>query len=112
MRASEAPEQWKLLLDAVNANDYELANKLAIKYNFGIKANEEKTVDNVRHKPLKGDYVALDPNGKMYCHEIGGALSRYLGLTRSYVSSAAVRLGRHNAVKKGKMKGWVFWREL
>lgn len=110
MRASKAPDKWQLVLNAINQDDYELANQLAIKYNFASKAHEEKVVDNVRHEPLLGDYVAMDPNGTMYCHEFGGALSRYLGLAHSYVGSAAARLDG-NAVIKGKMKGWKFWKE-
>ena len=113
MRASRAPEKWQFILDAVNQDDYDLANKLAIKYKFAIKANEEKTVDNVRHTPLKGDYVAMDPDGKMYCHEFAAALSRYLGLTHSYVAGAIGRLEKHGGYSRsGNMKGWTFWKEI
>ena len=112
MRASKAPDKWKLVLDAVNKNDYDLANKLAIKYKFASKVKEEKVYDDVRHEVLKGDYVAMDPDGKMYCHEFAAALSRYLGLAHSYVASAIGRLEAHGGVSKsGRLKGWTFWKE-
>ena len=112
MRASQAPEQWKLVLDAMNADDYELANKLAVKYNFASKSNKDNIVDGIRHVPLKGDYVANGPDGKIHCHKHASALSRYLGLSFSYVRSAIHRLEKHDgAVQRGKMKGWVFWIE-
>lgn len=112
MRATQAPDKWKLVLNAINQDDYKLANKLAVKYNFASEIKKEKVVEDVRHTPLKGDYVAMDPDGKMYCHEIASDLSRYLGLSISYVGSAIPRLERYGgAVKKGKMKGWKFWKE-
>ena len=112
MRATQAPEQWQLVLDAINQDDYELANNLAVKYNFASKANEEEATVVVRHSPLKGDYVAMDPSGKMYCHKFGSALSSYLGMVHSYVAVSIPRLERHGGVvKKGKMKGWKFWKE-
>ena len=43
MRASKAPEQWQQVLDAVNRDDYELANKLAVKYGFGSAVNKENS---------------------------------------------------------------------
>ena len=111
MRASQAPEQWKLVLDAVNADDYELANKLAVKYKFATKANRDKALD-VRHTPVSGDYVAMDPSGKMYCHEKANVLSMHLGLSFSYVTSAIKRLGRQGGYSRaGAMKGWKFWQE-
>lgn len=111
MRASEAPEQWKLVLDAINHDNYELAHKLAVKYNFASVDEEDVTVA-VRHSPLKGDYVAQSPDGKMHCHESGNALSIYLGLAHSYVGVSIPRLEkRGGVVQKGMMKGWKFWRE-
>ena len=111
MRASQAPEQWKLVLDAVNADDYELANKLAVKYNFASKVNKEGLVDDIRHEPVKGDYVAMDPDGKMYCHVHASAVSTHLGLSFSYAGSAINRLEKHGGVvQRGKMKGWKFWK--
>ena len=112
MRATQAPDKWKLVLDAVNDDDYELANKLAVKYSFASAINKEKATDDVRHKPLQGDYVAMDPDGKMYCHVHASAVSRHLGLSFSYVGSAIPRLEKHGgAVQRGKMKGWKFWKE-
>lgn len=112
MRASLAPEQWKLVLDAVNNDDYELANKLAVKYGFAIKVHKEKVVDDIRHEPVKGDYVAQSPDGKMYCHAHASAVSTHLGLSFTYVGSAVARSGKHgNTVKRGRMKGWKFWKE-
>ena len=112
MRASKAPEQWQLVLNAINQDDYELANQLAIKYNFASKASEEKIVDNIRHDPVKGDYVAQSPDGKIYCHEFAAALSTYLGLSHSYVASAIGRLEAYGGVSRsGRVKGWKFWKE-
>lgn len=112
MRASRAPEQWQQVLDALNKNDYDLANKLAIKYKFASKDNQEKTYNDIRHEPLKGDYVAQSPDGKLYCHEIASRLSISLGLSRSYVACAIGRLGPNDrSPKSGRVKGWKFWQE-
>jgi len=114
MRASKAPEQWQQILDAVNKNDYDLANKIAVKYKFAIKANKEEEIvyDDIRHEPLKGDYVAQSPDGKLYCHKVSAALSRYLGFSASYVGTAASRLKKHGGIaKSGKMKGWRIWKQ-
>ena len=113
MRASQAPEQWKLVLGAINKNDYELANKLAVKYKFASKISEEKVIDDIRHEPLKGDYVVQSPDGKLYCHEFAAVLSRYLGLSHSYVASAIGRLEASGGVSRsGRVKGWKFWQEI
>ena len=112
MRASRAPEKWQLVLNAINRDDYELANKLAVKYNFASKVKEETVYDDVRHTPLKGDYVAQSPDGKIHCHEFAGALSRYLGLSHSYIGGAVIRLEKHGGYSRsGNMKGWTFWKE-
>ena len=112
MRASKAPEQWKLVLDAVNNDDYELANKLAVKYQFASEVHKEKAIDDIRDEPVPGDYVAMDPDGKMYCHVHASAVSTHLGLSFSYVGSAIARRGGRGAtVTKGKMKGWKMWKE-
>ena len=52
MRASRAPEKWQLVL----RDDYELANKLAVKYNFASKVKEETVYDDARHKSLAGKF--------------------------------------------------------
>lgn len=110
MRASQAPEQWQEVLNAINRDDYVLANKLAIKYKFASRVKEETVYDAVRHEPLKGDFVAMDPEGKMHCHEFARALSRYLGLSESYVGAAVNRLAKHDGLStSGVMKGWRFW---
>lgn len=112
MRARHAPDKWQLVLDAINRDDYDLANKLAVKYNFASKVHKEKVVDDVRHTPVSGDYVAKSPDGKMYCHEFAAALSTYLGLSHSYVASAIGRLEARGGVSKsGRVKGWKFWQE-
>ena len=113
MRASQAPEKWQLVLDAINKDDYELANKLAVKFKFAIKANkEERTYEDIRHEPLKGDYVAQSPEGDIYCHEFAAVLSRYLGLSHSYITCAIGRLEASGGVSMaGRVKGWKFWQE-
>jgi len=114
MRASKVPEQWQQVLDALNKNDYELANKIAVKYKFASKTIKEEEInyDDIRHIPKKGDYVAQSPNGDIYCHEFSGALSRYLGFSHSYVGTAISRLKKYDGItKSGKMKGWKFWKE-
>lgn len=110
MRASQAPEQWQEVLNAINRDDYELANKLAVKYNFASKIKEETVYDDVRYEPLKGDSVAMSPDGTMYCHESARALSRHLGLSESYVGAMVRRLAKHDGLStSGGMRGWRFW---
>ena len=112
MRASEAPEYWQEVLNALNAYDYELAHKLAVKYRFVPRPKGEKELETVRHTPMKGDYVAMDPKGKIYCHEKANVLSGYFGLSSTYVISAIKRLGEDGGYSKsGRMRGWRFWRE-
>ena len=110
MRASRAPEQWQEVLNAINKDDYELANKLAIKYRFASRVKEETVYDDVRHEPLKGDFVAMSPDGTMHCHEFARALSRHIGLSESYVGAMVKRLAKHGGLStSGVMKGWRFW---
>ena len=111
MRASEAPEYWQEVLDAMNADDYKLAHKLAVKYKFATRSHRDK-VHDVRHTPLKGDYVAMNPRGKMFCHEKANILSMHLGLSSSYVASAIKRVEKQGGyAQAGAMKGWEFWKE-
>lgn len=111
MRATQAPEQWQLVLDAVNAGNYELANELVVKYKFVGEVSNGN--DFIRDIPLKGDCVAMDTDGKIYCHESGRALSRHLGLSPSYVNSAIIRLEKYGGLSlSGRMEGWKFWKEV
>lgn len=110
MRASEAPEKWREVLKAVNRDDYKLAHTLAVKYGFTENSVKRRIVcDEIRRKPIKGDYVAQSPDGEIYCHRFARVLSRYLGVSNPYVSSVVSRTDK--TITRGKMKGWKFWME-
>ena len=110
MRATEVPEKWQEVLKAVNREDYELARTLAVKYGFTKNSERQIVYAEVRLEPIKGDYVAQSPDGKLYCHKSARALSRYLGMSGTYVSNVVSRTDK--PIPRGKMKGWKFWIEL
>lgn len=113
MRATEAPEKWQEVLKVLNRNDYELARTLAVEYGFtknSDNSDQRRVYAEVRLEPIKGDYVAQSPDGKLYCHKSARALSRYLGMSGTYVSNVVSRTDK--PIPRGKMKGWKFWLEI
>ncbi len=106
MRASKAPEQWNKLLEAVKANDYELAHKICVTYGF-----DGRVVTLEKPEVPFGHYAAMSPEGEVIHNEFASVLSRSLGFSSSYITMK-IRETKGNPLKQGKMKGWVFWQEL
>ena len=105
MRASEAPEKWQLVLDALSVGDIKLANELAVK--FGFDRNRQKEQKSRRSFCT---YFAKDTTGKVYSNTKASELSKKFGKAPNYVSSMiSKREGR--PVTSGELKGWVFWKE-
>ena len=105
MRASELPEKWKLVLDAINRDDYDLANDLAVKFEFDRDRQQEQ-----RGRRSNYTYFAKDTTGKVYSSTNASKLSKKFGKARSYVGAMiANREGR--PVTSGDLEGWVFWKE-
>ena len=104
MRASEAPDKWRLVLDAINRDDYDLANKLAVKFGFDKDRQEQ------RGRRTIYTYFAKDTTGKVYSNANASELSMELGKARSYVS-ATIANREGIPVTSGDLEGWVFWKE-
>ena len=106
MRASELPEKWQLVLDAINRDDYDLASKLAVRFEFDRDRQREQ-----RGRKSIYTYFAQDTTGKVYSNANASELSRKLGKAPSYVAATvANREGR--PVMSGDLEGWVFWKEV
>jgi len=107
MRASEAPDKWKLVLDTINRDDYDLANELAVKFEFDRDRQREQ--ENRGRRSIY-TYFVKDTTGKVYSSTNSSELSKKFGKAPSYVRSmVAKRKGR--PVTSGEFKGWVFWKE-
>lgn len=109
MRATQAPEQWRKLLNAVANNDYDLAHHICVTYEFnGV---DGRTVVREKPKVSTNHYVAMSPYGDVYHHEYANELSKSLGLSEGYVISN-IRTTGGRPVRQGKMKGWTFWKQI
>lgn len=106
MRATENPEQWEKLLNAINAHDYKLAHKICITYGF-----DGRVVALEKPKVPYGHYAAMSPEGNVVHNEFASVLSRYLGFSSSYITMK-IRETKGRPLIQGKMKGWTFWQEL
>lgn len=105
MRASEAPDKWQLVLDALSVGDIKLANELAVKFEFDRSRQKEQ-----RSRRSIYTYFAKDTTGKVYSNTSASELSKEFGKAPNYVSSMiSQRKGR--PVTSGELKGWVFWKE-
>lgn len=105
MRATDAPDKWQLVLDALSVGDIKLANELAVKFEFDKDKQDQRGV-----KTSGYTYFARDAKGSVYSNTNASALSRRLGKTSSYVAAMICkRKGR--PVSNGDLKGWVFWKE-
>ena len=106
MRATQAPEQWNKLLDAINADDYKLAHKICVTYGF-----DGRTVVPDKPKVPYGHYAAMNPEGKVVHSKFASVLSRHLGFSSNYITMK-IRETKGRPLRQGKMKGWTFWKEL
>lgn len=105
MRATEAPDKWQLVLNALNIGDLELAHRLVVKFEFDKDKQYQRRV-----KTSGYTYFARDTKGRVYSNTNASALSRQFGKVSSYVTSMiGKRKGR--PVLNGDLKGWVFWKE-
>ena len=105
MRASELPEKWQLVLDALSLGDIELAHRLVVKFEFDKDKQDQRGV-----KTSGYTYFARDTKGRVYSNTNASALSRRLGKASSYVT-VMIRKQKGRPVSRGDLKGWVFWKE-
>ncbi|WP_373786525.1 hypothetical protein [Jeotgalibaca porci] len=105
MRATQAPEKWQLVLNALNTGNIELAHKLAIKFEFDKDHQVER-----RGRTSGYTYFARDTEGKVYSNTNASALSRQFGKVSSYVT-AMIGKRKGRPVLNGDLKGWTFWKE-
>lgn len=104
MRMRFAPEASQELYDAMDAEDWDKAHEIAVKYNFVIRTEATKYNKN------KYVYYARFYDGEIKRYETIEELSEALG--RSF-DAIRLRLARHSGTYwvKGKMKGYVVWQE-
>ena len=104
MRMRFAPEASQELYDAMDAEDWDLAHKIAVKYNFAIRTEATKYNKN------KHVYYARYYDGEIKQYETIEELSEALG---GSFDAVRLRLARHSGTywTKGKMKGYVVWQE-
>ena len=105
MRASELPDKWQLVLDALSLGDIELAHRLAIKYEFDQNKQIQKSGRKSGYT-----YFAKDAEGKIHSSTNSAELSRRIGKATSYVT-VMIRKQKGRPVSRGDLKGWVFWKE-
>ena len=105
MRATQAPEQWRKLLDAVDNKDYDLAHHICVTYKF----NGDSSSPTQKNVPV-GHYLAMAPDGTIYHDEFGSGLSRKLNMSDSYVKKVIAK-DEGVMLKRGKFKGWRFWKQ-
>ena len=102
MRATQAPEQWRKLHDAVVNGDYESANKICVTYDFN---KDERTT----YKTQMRSYVAKSPEGEITHHESVMALARSLEFSESHLRTVVRESGKGVPFTKGGLAGWEFW---
>ena len=102
MRAPQAPEQWRTLLQAVANNDYDLAHKICMTYKFN---KDERTT----YKTQMRTYVAKSPDGEITHHESVMALARSLEFSESHLRTVVRESGKDIPLTKGGLAGWEFW---
>ena len=98
-RASEHPEQWGLVLEALRRDDIELARQLTIKYEFG------KDSGNGLYT-----YYWEAPDGRT--GKVGniGSVMVLLDRSMSFVNTAFREQGDHLTWDAGDSKGWFIRR--
>lgn len=102
MIATEAPEQWNKLLEAVVNNDYNSAHKICVTYNFN---KDERTT----YKTQMRAYVAKSPKGEITYHESIMALARHLEFSESHLRMVVRESGKGIPFTRGGLSGWEFW---
>lgn len=103
MRATQAPEQWRKLLDATNAGDYKLARKLCITYEFG-KCEQETPETPAGTREL---VFAKSPTGYLIRATSAAELSRMLGKGDRFVEMCLAK----GVALTGGFAGWQFWKD-
>ena len=100
MRATEAPEQWRKLLDAATNGDYDLAHHICVTYKFN---KDERTSYKVQMRT----YVAKSPKGEITHHESVMALARSLEFSESHLRMVVRESGKGIPFTRGGLAGWV-----
>ena len=102
MRATQAPEQWRKLLDAAAKGDYDLAHHICVTYNFN---KDERTT----YKTQMRAYVAKSPKGEITYHDSVMALARSLEFSESHLRTVVRESGKGIPFTRGGLSGWEFW---
>ena len=105
MRATESPQEWEQLLEAVRADDYDEAQRICFKYGFG----DEPVVRKLR----KHTYYWTSPNGNQGVADSNNAMGRVMGITAPSVSKKFEADKSDSVVWiQGDSKGWGITRVL
>ena len=102
MRATQAPEQWRKLLNAVANKNYDLAHKICVTYKFN---KDNRTTYKVQMR----SYVAKSPKGEITHHESVMALARSLEFSETHLRTVVRETGKGIPFTRGGLAGWEFW---
>lgn len=110
MRATQAPEQWQLLLTALKHDDVDEAHRICIKYQFN-KCEEPPIPIPVKKKPYRlYKYHYITPCGTRGTEPSTPEMAKRMGIKPGTVSMQFKN--KDTAVwTKGPRKGWELRRE-
>ena len=108
MRATDLPDKWQLLLDAMEIDDFETAHEICTKYRF-TDAEEPK----VKPAPKRYRLHWISPSGNTGLAGSQGILGKVMGI-RPDAISAKFSKDRSDEIEwmAGQNKGWKVRREL
>lgn len=107
MRATDLPDKWQLLLDAMAIDDIETAHRICIKYRFD---RESSTSNKIARKYI---YHWTSPNGNQGTAGSGVAMGNLMGISMQSVIGRFATM-QSNAVEwyNGARAGWKVTRVL
>ena len=109
MRATQAPEQWQLLLTALKHDDVDEAHRICMKYQFGKTEEPPKKI--LEKKPYRlYKYHYKMPSGKQGVENSTAKMAKLMGLKPGTVTFQ-FKDGSDTATwVKGQRKGWELTR--
>lgn len=110
MRATQAPEQWQLLLTALKHDDVDEAHRICMKYQFGKTEEPPKPIP-VKKKPYRlYKYHYITPCGKHGTELSTPKMAKRMGIKPGTVSMQFKN--KDTAVwTKGPRAGWKLRRD-
>ena len=105
MRAAESPQQWEQLLEATRVDDYDEAQRICMKYDFGSETLEIDT--------RKYTYYWTSPDGEQGVAETITQMKNLLSCNQNTVRTFFARAKSDTAkLWHGRHAGWKITRVL